>query len=103
VKLRELAHCRAGDKGNTSNVSVICYHEKDYDFVKENLTIDVVRRAYGEIVKGEIIRYELPKIAAFNFVLTDSLGGGVTTTLNLDIHGKSLSSIMLNIDLPEQK
>ena len=102
MKVREIAHCRAGDKGNTSNVSVIAYKDTDYDFIKEQLTIDAVKKAYGDIIKGEIERYELPKIAALNFVLYESLGGGVTNTLNLDIHGKSLSSIMTNIDLPDR-
>jgi hypothetical protein len=103
MKVRELAHSRAGDKGNTSNVSVIAYESRDYEYLKEHLTTEVVKAAFGEIVQGEVIRYELPKISAFNFVLLDALGGGVTTTLRMDIHGKSLSSIMLNIDLPYPK
>jgi hypothetical protein len=102
MKVREIAHCRAGDKGNTSNVSVIAYNEGDYEFLRNSLTVDVVRKAYADIVKGEIVRYELPRISALNFVLADALGGGVTTTLSMDIHGKSLSSIMVNIDLPEK-
>lgn len=101
MKLRELAHCRAGDKGDTSNISVTAYREEDYEFMKSNLTIEVVQNAFGKLVKGKITRYELPKIAAFNFVLEDALSGGVTTTLNMDIHGKSFSSIMLNIDLQD--
>ncbi|BCJ86909.1 AtuA-related protein [Effusibacillus dendaii] len=102
MKVREIAHCRAGDKGNISNVSVIAYKEEDYDFLKEHLDVDVVRKAYGDIIQGKVERYELPKISALNFVLFDALGGGVTTALNLDIHGKSLSSIMLNIDLVDR-
>lgn len=99
MKVRELAHCRAGDKGNISNVSVIAYDLDGYEFLKERLTAELVRQAYGDVVQGEIVRYELPNIAALNFVLYDALGGGVTTTLGMDIHGKSFSSIMLHIDL----
>lgn len=101
MKVRDIAHCRAGDKGNISNVSVVAYKEEDFHFLKEYLTTEMVKQAYGEIVKGKIERYELPKIGAFNFVLHDALGGGVTTTLGMDIHGKSLSSVMINIDLPD--
>lgn len=101
MKLREVAHCRAGDKGNTSNISVIPYQEEHYEFIKEYLTIEKVRNAFKDIVQGDIVRYDLPNINAFNFVLYDALGGGVTTTLSMDIHGKSLSSIMCNINLPD--
>jgi hypothetical protein len=102
MKVRDIAHSRAGDKGNTSNVSVIAYRQEDYEFLRNHLTVERVREAYKDIVKGDIIRYELPKIAAFNFVLVDALGGGVTKTLGLDIHGKAMSSIMVNIDLPDK-
>ncbi|WP_077213899.1 hypothetical protein [Bacillus dakarensis] len=101
MKLREIAHCRAGDKGNTSNISVIPYDENHYEYLKQNLTIETVKAAFKDIVQGDIVRYDLPNIHAFNFVLYDALGGGVTTTLSMDIHGKSLSSIMCNINLPD--
>ena len=101
MKLREIAHCRAGDKGNTLNVSVIAYDERDFRLLQDQVTIDRVRGAYANLVKGRIERYELPNIGALNFVLHDALAGGVTTSLSSDPHGKSLSSIMVNIDLPE--
>ena len=101
MKLREIAHCRAGDKGNTLNVSVIAHDERDFRLLQDQVTIDRVRGAYAGVVKGKIERYELPNIGALNFVLHDALAGGVTTSLSSDPHGKSLSSIMVNIDLPE--
>ena len=61
-----------------------------------------VRAAYAPLVRGGIRRYELPLIGALNFVLEEALGGGVTTSLSTDPHGKSLSSLMLDIDLPWQ-
>lgn len=103
MKLQEIAHSRAGDKGNTSNISVIAYDSKDFEYIKKYVTVEVVREKFGELVHGSIIRYELPNIFALNFVLHNALGGGVTRTLSLDIHGKSFSSIMLNIDLPDYK
>jgi hypothetical protein len=100
MKVREIAHSRAGDKGDTSNVSVIAFDPKDYPLLRDRLTTDVVKKAFGNLVKGKVVRYELPNIGALNFVMHEALGGGVTTTLRLDIHGKSLSSIMVNIDIP---
>ncbi|HTD91034.1 MAG TPA: hypothetical protein VK663_10260 [Burkholderiales bacterium] len=101
MKLREIAHCRAGDKGNTLNVSVIAYDERDFRWLQDQLTLERVRSAYANLVKGKIERYELPHIGALNFVLHDALAGGVTTSLSSDPHGKSFSAIMVNIDLPE--
>ena len=101
MKLREIAHCRAGDKGNTLNVSVIAFDERDFRLLQDQVTVERVRNAYAGLVKGRIERYELPNIGALNFVLHDALAGGVTTSLSSDPHGKSFSAIMVNIDLPE--
>ena len=101
MKLREIAHCRAGDKGNTLNVSVIAYDERDFRLLQDQVTVARVGEAYAGLVKGNIERYEMPNIGALNFVLHDALAGGVTTSLSSDPHGKSFSAIMVNIDLPE--
>jgi hypothetical protein len=100
VKVYDLAHCRAGDKGNTSNVSVIAYDDRYYPLLREHLTPERVRRAFAHIAEGPVTRYELPKLRAFNFVIENALGGGVTISLNQDVHGKSLSTVMLEIELP---
>jgi hypothetical protein len=101
MKLRELAHSRTGDKGNTSNISVIAYDPKDYERLRSYVTAERVKVHFADIVHGEVVRYELPKIAALNFVMYDALGGGVTRTLALDIHGKSLSSGLLELEIPD--
>ena len=100
VKVYDLAHCRAGDKGNTSNISVIAYEDRFYPFLREHLTPETVLAAFAHIAKGPVTRYELPKLRAFNFVIENALGGGVTISLNQDVHGKSLSSVMLEIEFP---
>ncbi len=92
MKLREIAHSRTGDKGNTSNISVIAYDEKHYPLLLKQVTSARVRAHFAGVVEGEVVRYELPNIAALNFVMTGALGGGVTRSLALDAHGKSLSS-----------
>ncbi len=101
MKLRQLAHSRTGDKGNTSNVSVIAYDPKDYERLRAWVTAERVKAHFADIVRGEVVRYELPKIGALNFVMYDALAGGVTRTLALDIHGKSLSSALLDLEIPE--
>lgn len=96
-RLYELAHCRAGDKGNTLILSLICYHERDYPILSEKVTAEKVKEHLREIVSGEVIRYELPHLAALQFVFHHALLGGVTTSLALDAHGKSLSFALLEL------
>ncbi|WP_257169325.1 hypothetical protein [Bradyrhizobium sp. SRS-191] len=99
MKLREIAHSRTGDKGDTSNISVIAYDPKDYPLLLAEVTAERVRAHFAGIVWGEVVRYELPNIAALNFVMSRALGGGVTRSLALDAHGKSLSSALLDLDI----
>ena len=103
MKLRDLAHSRAGDKGNTANVSVIAFRQEDYLHLVRHVTAEVVKAHFGPIVKGAVTRYELPNIGALNFVLQEALGGGVTRSLGLDPHGKCLSSLILEMDIPEPR
>ena len=98
-KLYDLAHCRAGDKGNTSNISVVAYNEAAWRVLQEQLTPERVLAAYGHIAKGPVRRYELANLRALNFVIENALGGGVTISLAQDAHGKSLSYVMLGIEL----
>jgi hypothetical protein len=99
VKVHALAHARAGDKGNTSNVSVIAYDERAWDVLRSQLTAERVMAAYAHVAKGPVTRYELPQLKALNFVIENALGGGVTISLAQDAHGKSLSYLMLDIEL----
>ncbi len=103
IPLRELAHARSGDKGDTSNVGVIAYDEADYQILREQVTVERVAALYGDLVRGEVLRYELPNVGALNFVLRRALAGGVTTSLALDPHGKTRSSLVLEllIDVPD--
>jgi hypothetical protein len=99
MKLREIAHSRTGDKGNISNISVIPYDAKHYPLLRKQVTAERVRAHFAGIVEGQVVRYELPNIAALNFVMTGALGGGVTRSLALDAHGKSLSSALLDLEI----
>ena len=99
IKLYDIAHSRAGDKGNTLTLSLIPYNEKDYELLCEKVTLSRIKEHLKEIVQGEIIRYELPNIASLLFVCKNALLTGVTTSLALDIHGKSLSYALLEMEI----
>lgn len=101
MKLREIAHSRTGDKGNTANISVIACNPADYPHLERHVTAERVKAHFSGLVKGVVTRYELPGIGALNFVLHEALGGGVTRTLAQDLHGKSLSSAILEMEIPE--
>lgn len=101
MRLRELAHSRTGDKGNTSNISVIAYRAEDWPLIREAVTADRVTELFGTEIAGEVTRYELPNLRALNFVLRGALSGGVTRSLALDAHGKCLGSAILEMELPE--
>ncbi len=99
-KLRDIAHSRTGDKGDTSVISLIARRSEDFVAIRDHVTAERVRRHFAGLVEGEVVRYEIPSLGALNFVLRQALGGGVTRSLRLDAHGKSLSSRLLDMDAP---
>jgi hypothetical protein len=101
MKVRELAHSRAGDKGDTSNLSLIAYEERHFEHLRRHVTAALVQTHFADLVKGEVVRHELPNLCALNFVLSRALGGGVTRSLALDAHGKSFSSVLLELEIPD--
>lgn len=105
IKLHDIAHARAGDKGNTSNVSVWVYDPGDYALVKEQLTADRVKATFPDLIRGPVVRYELDGLHGLNFVMSDALEGGVNTSLGLDSHGKSWSFLLLDleVEVPENR
>lgn len=99
VKLIEIAHSRTGDKGNILNFSLIPYNEDHYQLLAQQVTAEKVKGHLNHIVKGKVTRYDLPNIKAFNFVCEEALLGGVTTSLAIDTHGKSISSAVLEMEI----
>ena len=97
VTLREVAHSRSGEKGNSSTISVIAYEMADYPLLRQQVTVEAVHKLYGAITRGDIKRYEAPRIGALNFVLDEVLEGGRSRTLAFDESGKALSSLMLTM------
>lgn len=95
VPLHAIAHGRAGDKGDTSNISVIAYRRAAWPLLQEAVTEQCVMRIFAPLGATSVRRFELPNLMALNFVIEDTLGGGVNSTLALDRHGKSLSFLLL--------
>jgi hypothetical protein len=99
VQLKEVAHARSGDKGDTVNVGVIAYRPEDYELLVEQLTAERVKAHFGDMVKGGVQRFELPNLGALNFLLHNALGGGGTVSLMTDAQGKTFSTAILRMEL----
>lgn len=99
MKLREIAHSRTGDKGDTSNVSVIAYRPEHWTLIEARVTIERVARHFNIERTDSVERYALPQLHALNFVLRGALAGGVTRSLALDAHGKCLGATLLDLEL----
>jgi len=95
--VRDIAHARAGDKGNTSNVNVWVYDSADFELLKRNLTVERIKREFPQLIRGNVSRYVIEHLHGLNFVMHDALEGGVNASLNLDSHGKSWSYLILGL------
>jgi hypothetical protein len=102
MRLHDVAHARAGDKGDISDISVFAVSPDYYAFLLRWLTSERVKAHLAHRAHGPVDRYEVPGLMALKFVLHDALEGGVTRSLALDIHGKSLGSILLQLELPDE-
>jgi len=99
VPLRRIAYARSGDKGDHANIGVIARSPVAYAFLRDALTTDMVRARFSDLVKGEVTRFELPGLRAFNFFLRHALGGGGTLSLRVDHQGKTLGQGLLGLEL----
>ncbi|MEL6985123.1 MAG: hypothetical protein AAFO29_22010, partial [Actinomycetota bacterium] len=98
-KLRDLAHGRSGDKGDTCNIGIIARHPALYPWLVEYLTAERVEAAFDGIAFGGVERFEVANIGALNFLLHQCLGGGGTLSLHIDAQGKTYSHALLNLDV----
>jgi hypothetical protein len=99
ILLQHVAHCRSGDKGNTSNISVTAYDPVLYPLLKEQLTAERFHAFYAGVVQGPVERYSIDHLGMLNFVCQGALGGGVSRSLCLDNYGKTLSAGILGFEL----
>lgn len=99
MKLHDIAHARAGDKGDISNISLIAYDAAHWQLIRDRITPERVADHFGCFAPETITRYVLPQLHALNFVIQGALTGGVTRSLALDAHGKCLASVLLEMDI----
>ncbi len=97
--LGRIAHTRSGDKGDIANIGVIAHEPRHYDTLLREVTPARVKAFFGELIKGEVMRYELPNLGAINLVLHGALGGGGTVSLRTDAQGKTLGAALLRLEI----
>ena len=105
VRLVDIAHARSGDKGDTANVGVIAKNRDWYALLARELTEARVARHFSGAISGDVKRYELPNLAALNFLLHGALDGGGTLSLKTDAQGKVFSTALLRmvLDVPDRE
>ncbi|HZT28507.1 MAG TPA: hypothetical protein VFA33_01395 [Bryobacteraceae bacterium] len=99
VPLSRIAHTRSGDKGDTANIGVIAWQERHYPILLRELTPARVKAWFGNLVSGDVVRYELPNLSALNFLLHGALGGGGTVSLRTDAQGKTFGAALLSLEI----
>jgi hypothetical protein len=99
MKLREIAHARTGDKGNIANIALIAYNEGNYRLLVEQVTAERVTHLFAPVIVRPVERFCVPGLGALNFVLHRAASESVTRSLALDAHGKTLSFVLLNMDI----
>ena len=97
IYLYDIAHGRSGDKGDTSNVCVFARKPEYYEIIKREVTPESLKEYFGDMVKGDIIRYDVETLNGMNFVMHHALGGGATMSLRLDSLGKSMGSAVMRM------
>ena len=102
IRLHSIACARSGDKGAHTNIGVVFSNEDVYKWAVNYLTADKVRIHFNQIVKGNIVRYELDNLLALNFILYDSLDGGGSESLYNDAQGKTYGQalLLMEVDFP---
>lgn len=99
MRVADLAHGRSGDKGDVCNVGIVAYDQAGFRILRDQLTAERVREHFGDLVRGEVRRYEMPNIRALNFVMYRALDGGGTQSLRSDSLGKVMYAWLLKLPL----
>lgn len=105
ITLNQIAHARSGDKGRDANIGLIALTESGYRFLQRHITAERVRQFFNPLPVTRVVRYELPNLAAFNFLLHGVLGRGGSQSLATDAQGKALGQALLTmpIDIEEEE
>jgi hypothetical protein len=92
---------RSGDKGADANVGVWARTDEDYALLCEHLTAERVKQHFAAVCNGDVLRFELPKLRALNFILRDALDGGASASLRTDAQGKTYGNGLLLLEIPD--
>lgn len=98
-KLAEIAHSRAGDKGNTLILSLFPFQPEDFELMVKEVTAEKVKNFLSHQCKGTVTRHLIPGIQGLLFTCENALNSGVTTSLSIDAHGKSMSYALLELEI----
>lgn len=99
IRLKEIAHARSGDKGNIVNIGVFAKKSEYYPILLEQLTEQSVKQFFEGLVLGDVTRYELPNVEGLNFVCTEALDGGGSSSMRVDNLGKCFGSNILRFEV----
>lgn len=99
VPLIAVAHGRSGDKGADVNIGIRARHPDFYLALLRELDAERVAGYLEHLGATEVVRYDLPGIHAFNFLLHDGLGAGGTASLRFDPQGKAVAQQLLDMEI----
>lgn len=97
VPLIQLAYARSGDKSDTSNIDIIIRQPRFSALYQSGGDQASVAAWLAHLVKGPVVRYDLPGIHAVNFVCEQALGGGGMSSLRNDPLGKGMAQMVLSM------
>lgn len=100
VPLLTIAHARSGDKGDFSNVAILCRDPRHFAHLKEVLTSERMAAHFADVVEGPVERYVLPSLNALNFLMHRALGGGGMSSRRIDAQGKAYGQRALEMQIP---
>jgi hypothetical protein len=100
VPLIALAWARSGDKGDLFNVGVIARKAMWLPYIRAALTPEAVREWYAHFGAARVDRYDLPGFHALNFVVHESLAGGINNSPRLDAAAKGMAQQLLEFPVP---
>ncbi len=99
IQLRDLCGARSGDKGDISDLSLFADDARAYEAIREVVTAEAVKAHFGDLVRGEVERFEAPNVWALKFVMHEALGGGAPRSLRADNLGKTHAGLLLRMEV----
>ena len=104
VPLVSLAWARSGEKGDLFNVAVIARRPEYLAYIRRALTTEAIADWYRHFLPSDrparIELYEVPGIDALNYVVNDSMAGGLNKSPRLDSGAKGMAQQLLEFPVP---